>query len=189
MNILTDTLPESLEICCKNCPVRSDFKTWIKVSRIMFGGDGDIEKMLEVLRLVFYEIPPNLAEAMRAVIWFLSPPREEARGGKNGESVKKRVFDYDFDAELIYSAFLQQYNIDLCTADLHWWQFRALFDNLTEETQFIKIVQFRSVDLAAIKDKEQRKHYRKMKNLYKLPDNRTQEQKEKDFNESISALF
>lgn len=188
MNILVDKLPESLEICGQNCPIRSDFRTWIKVSRIMLKGDGGLKEISEVLKLVFYDLPPKLEEAMKAIMWFYSPPKEKD-GKKEPEGTKKPVYDFDYDAEIIYSAFFQQYRIDLNTADLHWWQFKALFDGLAEDTHFMKIVQFRSVNLSDVKDKEYKKYYRKMKNLCKLPDMRTSEQKEEDFNERIATLF
>lgn len=189
MNILTDNLPTELVICGENCPIRSDFRTFIKVSETVLGSEWSIEKTLDLIKLVFINVPPNLYEAIRAVMWFLSPPREQENGEKTDEAARKRVFDYEVDSYYIYSAFMQQYGIDLCSAELHWWQFKALFDGLTEDTQFIKIVQIRSMDLNDIKDKDMKKRYRKMKALYKLPDNRTQEQKEEDFNNSIAALF
>ncbi len=35
----------------------------------------------------------------------------------------------------------------------------------------------------------EKKYYRKMKQIYALPDNRTQEEKERDFNNAISNMF
>lgn len=189
MNILTDELPNELLICDKKCPIRSDFKTWIKVSSIMLAEEIDIEIALDLISLIFFELPPNLEATMKAIMWFYSPPKRKSKRSSQDEKNEKRVFDYEADADYIYSAFMQQYGIDLCKADLHWWQFKALFDGLTDETLFSKIVHYRGTDLGSIKDKEMKKHYRKMKNAYKLPDNRTQEQKERDFNENISALF
>ena len=64
---------------------------------------------------------------------------------------------------------------------MHWYEFKSLFDGLTEDTKFIKIIQYRSVDLNDIKDKEMRKFYIKQKKIYKLPDMRSEEEKENDF--------
>ena len=44
-------------------------------------------------------------------------------------------------------------------------------------------------DISKIKDKEQKKFYADMKKLYRLPDNRTQKQKENALNNALSALF
>ena len=42
-----------------------------------------------------------------------------------------RAFDWLIDSDYIYSAFLQQYGIDLETADMHWHKFLSLFNGLT----------------------------------------------------------
>lgn len=188
MNILTDTLPKELIICGKSCPINSDFKTWIKVSELMGKSNSDeISVIKEVLKLVFLKLPPRLCDAIAAILEFYNPKKI---GEVKGEaSPRKRVYDFSYDAELIYAAFWEQYNIDLQSASLHWWQFKTLFDNLSEETQFIKVVGYRSINPETIKDKEQKKFYRRMKERYRLPDNRTQEEKERDMLDTLSGCF
>ena len=55
---------------------------------------------------------------------------------------------------MIYSAFYQQYHIDLAAAKMHWWQFKVLFSGLNEDTQFIKVIGYRNTDLSEIKNTE-----------------------------------
>ena len=44
--------------------------------------------------------------------------------------------------------FLEQYGIDLTQEhDLHWWRFKAMFDSLSEKTQFVKIMGYRSMTI------------------------------------------
>ena len=111
------------------------------------------------------------------------------KSNKRSEKKSKRVYDFEIDSELIYAAFMQQYKIDLSTVDLHWWKFKALFNSLSEDTQFIKVVRYRSMDLSKIKDKDQKKFYREMKSFYRLPDNRTEKEKEEGLNNALSGLF
>ena len=40
---------------------------------------------------------------------------------------------------------------------------------------------YRAIDLGKIKDKEEKARYKKLKKIYKLPDMRTEAQKEADF--------
>ena len=40
----------------------------------------------------------------------------------------------------IYNSFMSYYHIDLLTTELHWWQFKTLFDGLGEETELMKII-------------------------------------------------
>ena len=65
--------------------------------------------------------------------------------------------------------------------ELHWWKFKALFQGLKEDNKIVQIMGYRGMDLSKIKDKEERKHYKRLKKLYALPDMRTEEQKEADF--------
>ena len=64
-----------------------------------------------------------------------------------------------------------------------------MFAGLSEENKIIKIMEYRSVNLAEIKDKNQKAFYRKMKELYKLPDLRTEVEKERDMIDMISSVF
>ena len=99
----------------------------------------------------------------------------------------KQIYSYEFDAEYIYSAFMEQYKIDLNSIPyLHWWKFKALFNSLNEEVLFSKIMSYRAIDLSKIKDKDMKKYYKKMKKLYVLPDLRSEEEKENDFAEAFS---
>ncbi len=102
---------------------------------------------------------------------------------------KKPSYDFECDDGMIYAAFLQQYRVDLSKCDMHWKEFKALFDNLSDDTQFIKVVQYRNVELSKIKDKEQKAFYRRMKQIYALPDKRTQEEKNADFDEAFGDMF
>lgn len=77
---------------------------------------------------------------------------------------------------------MQQYNIDLNKIKyMHWWKFKALFEGLNENTQIVKIMGYRAMDITKIKDKEEKARYKKLKRMYQLPDMRSIEQKEADF--------
>lgn len=77
---------------------------------------------------------------------------------------------------------MDQYGINLQTIPyLHWWEFKALFTGLKEDNLIVKIMGYRAMDLSKIKDKDEKKYYKKLKRLYALPDMRTEEQKEADF--------
>lgn len=82
----------------------------------------------------------------------------------------------------IYSAFIETYQMDLQEIDyLHWWKFKAMFNSLNKDTKIVEIMGYRAIDLSKIKDKEEKARYRKLKKIYKLPDMRTEAQKEADF--------
>lgn len=91
----------------------------------------------------------------------------------------KKSFDFQQDADLIYSAFLQQYGQDITTEKLTWAQFTAELDSLSEDTFFKKVVGYRTMpmppdapDDASDQTKKQVRDYQdfisKMKLLYAL---------------------
>jgi len=190
MSIFTESLPEHLLISGKKIAINSDFRIWLELSSIIGSGSLDVGKITKIFSLIFKELPPNMIEALKAATEFYSRgEKKETSPDKTSDIISKKAFDFDYDADLIYSAFMQQYRVDLCDIDMHWWKFKALLNGLTDETYFIKVVQYRSIDLSQIKDKEQKKFYRKMKATYKLPDNRSEEQKEQQLNSVMESLF
>ena len=94
--------------------------------------------------------------------------------------VVDRPYSYVYDWHYIYSAFLQQYNIDLFTTSMHWWKFKALF-NCLQNTKFNDITNIRQTDTTKIKDSKERQHYLKLQEIYKLPNLESKKDLE-DFN-------
>ena len=56
-----------------------------------------------------------------------------------------------------------------------------ILKSLNENTQFVKIMGYRAINLSKIKDKDLKANYRKMQKTYALPDMRSEEEKEADF--------
>lgn len=187
MSILTEVLPDYVFVRDKRCPIATDFKVWLKLSELIGRDMPEAEKLVQMLKLVFFELPPNLNDGVMAMMDFYG--HVDKSDAKQENTVQKSYFDFEYDADLIYAAFFQQYKIDLCSADMHWWKFKALLGSLSEDTHFIKVVQFRSMDTSKIKDKEQKKFYLSMKARYKLPDKRSEEQKEQQLNAALESLF
>lgn len=187
MSILTDVLPERIEINGKAYPIETDFRVWIKFSQLVYSGKADAVAFAEMITLVLKELPPDINATITALLEFYSC--QNTQNNDTRKSKQNRMFDFDSDATYIYAAFLQQYGIDLTRVNLHWWTFKSLFDSISDETHFGKIMQYRCMDISQIKDKEMRKFYQKMKRVYALPDNRSDEEKERDFAEGLSGLF
>lgn len=185
-NILLDKLPQYTN---NHLKIRTDFRESIKFELLM--QDRNIpekDKVLKALKLYYYDLSElkNLEQAINDILWFYSCGKEEnKRNEENEEKVRKntkQIYSYEFDDEYIYSAFMEQYGIDLNSIRyLHWWKFKALFNNLNEKIQFVKIMEYRAIDLTKIKDKSKKEYYRKMKKLYSLPDMRSEEEKEEEF--------
>ena len=146
------------------------------------------EKIQLALNIFYYEddlkktiAKEELEKRIEDMLWFYMCGKEEQTSQKKIKGKQKQIYSYEFDDNKIYSAFIQQYKIDLQKQDLHWWQFKSMFESLTDETQIVQIMQYRATDLSKIKDKAEKKRIKDLQDLYKLPDMRTEEEKENDF--------
>ena len=121
------------------------------------------EKALEI----FYGdiIPDNHNEAFYRLLCFLngvSEIEQEEGGGKND-----KIIDFDVDGNVIYTAFLRVYNIDLQDHPIHWWQFKVMLEDLGDTPALNSIIKIRSTDEADVPDK-QRGSFRRLKKRYAL---------------------
>lgn len=189
INILLDRLPQYTQ---GGHRIRTDFRESIKFELLMQDNKIDERNKVEqALRLYYYDLSKitDIKKAIDEIVWFYACGEKKKVDNKienNSNKVKKQIYSYEFDAEYIYSAFLQQYKIDLNSIRyMHWWKFKALMENLNEDTQFVKIMGYRAVDISKIKDKEEKARYKKLKKTYALPDMRTTEQKEADFGKAF----
>ena len=179
-NILIDIVPNTVEVLGKEYKINSDFRTSILFELMMNDGSlSDRDKIAQAL-ILYYEddIPTDIPEAIEQILYFYRGGKSAPKGTGVGKGKSVQVYDYEYDSELIYSAFMTQYGIDLQDIDfLHWWKFKALFRGLKEDNEIVKIMNFRGVDLNQIKDKEQKKYYKNMKELYKIPINNDEQEK------------
>ena len=183
MNILLDKLPKEYE----GIKINTDFRAFILFELLMQDNELTIEEKISSLIDIFCENVTDIEKCIEAILWFYRCGKDEEKKRQTAEkSSNKQIYSYEFDDEYIYSAFLQQYNINLNSIKyLHWWEFRALMKGLNEDTQFVKIMGYRSIDLGKIKDKDEKKRYKELQKLYALPDMRTDEQKEADFGKAF----
>ena len=89
---------------------------------------------------------------------------------ENYDSKKKELYSFSIDYPFIFSAFLKEYGINIRTIPyMHWWEFRMLFDGLSDDTEIKKRIMYRNTDLNEIKDKEERKRIEKIQRMIRLP--------------------
>lgn len=189
-NILLDRLPQYTK---KGLKIRTDFRESIKFELLMQDNKIDEKnKIIQALKLYYYDISKitDIKQAINDILWFYACGKQKINVDNNKNENKnndiKQIYSYEFDDEYIYSAFMEQYKIDLNSVKyLHWWKFKALMNSLNENTQFVKIMGYRSIDLSKIKDKHIKLNYKKLKKQYALPDMRTKEEKEADFGKAF----
>lgn len=174
MNILIDDIecPDQAVVNGERYEIRTNFRTSILFELMMQDDRLDARtRVWKGLNLYFPVIPGDLSAAVDAALWFYRCGREETALQKRmaERKGKKQIYSFDYDAGRIYAAFLLAYNIDLQDIDyMHWWRFRFLFDSLPKDCEFMRAMEYRSVEIDKIPE-GQKEWYRKMKRMYALP--------------------
>jgi len=176
LNILIDDLPTSLEIDGAECDIRSDFRTALRT--IMAFEDNELtgyEKQVLLVGNIYPTPPVNLLDAIKQANWFLN-------GGKENEETDgaSRLYSFAKDASFIFAAFHQTHGIDLQKAELHWWEFLALFMDLGSETTFSSLIGLRKRVQDGTATKEERAAAMAMGDMFDVPqvDTRTFDEKQ-----------
>lgn len=173
MNLLYEAPPDTVEVGGNAYPVYTDFRDWLRFFDMQ--EDSSIDKREKLLLMLewYKEKPPVdlLQESLEALILFASrkdaPPEDDREPGRKSTD---KVLSWNFDAAYVYAAFLSVYHIDLLTIpEMHWHVFLALFDALPDDTPIKQRMGYRSVNLSAVKDKNERKRIKKIQDSIRIP--------------------
>ena len=179
--------PKSVWIAGAEVPIQSDFRTSIRYELMMQDrSTPSAELLIAALELYYDCVPEPLEEAVEQMEWFYLCGKDAPSPRRGGARAGQAVYSFEHDDARIYAAFLTQYQIDLQSVPyMHWWTFKGLFDNLSPETTFVKIMQYRSAEISPKMSDEQKKFYRDMKRLYALPLPKAEQQKLNDIEEAL----
>lgn len=165
-NILTNPLPETVDINGAEYPINTDFRAGIRYEMIM--QQEDEEAVIQGLILYYGEnIPADIEEAVNAINWFRSRGREPKKLPGELAGNGKQAFSFECDAELVYADFMREYRIDLNTEDMHWWKFMTLFEGLQTNSRTTDRMGYRSMKTDKL-PKEQKKYYQAMQRYYEI---------------------
>lgn len=147
--------------------IQTDFRIFIDFEQEMQGENKKevCYKTLSKFYPAFSEIVSKnlLDEAIQKFIWFYKCGKKDVEINiKGAKSNNIRIYDYDYDSDLIWGAFKSQYNVELDKVKLHWWKFKAMWVSLNKDCQFSIIRGYRAYNG---KDKE----LLEKKELNKLP--------------------
>lgn len=179
MNLFYEDYPKSVEVDGESYPIITDFRNYISLLDMLKDDHVSPQEKIQLILEYFPgRKPVNFQAAVDALVDFIAMQDlpvcgPESTGGeeKNPEESRKNVYSFSVDYPCILSGFLQDYCIDLQKVGyLHWWKFRMLFDNLSEDTEIRKRIYYRSLDLNDVKDKEERKRIAKIKRIIQLPE-------------------
>lgn len=104
-----------------------------------------------------------------------------------------KYFDYEQDAEAIFASFMSEYRINLLKqrGKMHWREFKALFDGLSENSYMQRIISIRQRDLSDVEDDKLRQQLTDAKSYYALdvPQNEEVKQDQEMQVSALSAMF
>lgn len=169
MSLLTDPAPTTVSIAGAEVPINWDFRVSIRFEEMMAGELPDEEKIGKALELYYPQVPAAIDQAVDQLLWFYAAGKD-SEPGKSGSGSGGPIYSFDYDDEYIYSAFLDQYGIDLQDVpSLHWWKFKAMFQGLKSDNRIVEIMGYRSMEISPQMSKEQKQFYRKMKKQFVIP--------------------
>lgn len=158
-------LPDSVIVSGRTFKIKTGHPYWFRFAQIL---GQDKAYLSEFAHLYVDEVPENQQAGLDELYNFYYEKKELPRvtGSDEGE----RVLDYDIDSELIYSAIMQCYGIDLYEKEWHWHKVRALIAGLTG-TKLNDIMGYRIS--TPVKNRE----LARMKQIWALPEKMSVEDK------------
>lgn len=86
------------------------------------------------------------------------------------ENDDKSVYSFSEDADFIFSSFLKDYKINLIEErdKLHWYEFKALFNSLSQDTKMIEVIRIRQWKKSEHDTKEYVENMLKLQKIYAL---------------------
>lgn len=170
-NVLLDILPESYE----GYGIDTDFETGIQITQALEDKElTEQERMYVAFGLLYKDIPENFDTAYNGLKWFLSSWNNDNHTSGNSEVT---VMDFDVDQWRIYAAFRSQYNINLNSEKMHFWEFMALLANLGE-CSFTKVIEIRGKKITAKMSAQEKKDINKAKRIYAIKSKKSEEYSE-----------
>lgn len=172
-NMLTESLPVTVDVNGKVFPIDHGFKTMIRIEIIIFSKIPDEEKVSKTLNMFYMEnVPADVDKAMGKMLWFYNCGKIQKPSETGGKPKKKqkRAYCFEADAGRIYAAFRSQYGLNLNSiknAELHWWEFIAMFESLSEDLLISRVMFYRTADLSGM-GKNQKAFIKKMRTIYAI---------------------
>lgn len=91
---------------------------------------------------------------------------------KSESTDDEQVYSFKYDAEYIFTSFMQAYGIDLhdCFGKLHWKKFVSLFRDLPNDTKIKQVIEIRTWEPDKNTSSEERERMEELQELYRLPE-------------------
>lgn len=175
MNLLTTTLPDTIIVDGREYAIYTDFRDWIRFCEMLLDEElKEEEKAYLALMLYKEEQPDDIQLALKGLtdFYLMAEETEEIVPAETEEveeiDTKPPLYNWSVDSMYIIGEFQKEYGIDLISIEyMHWWKFKALFTSLIEYS-FSERIGYRALDTNKIKDKDEKKRLKSIKNSLML---------------------
>jgi hypothetical protein len=167
------TYPKYAEVAGVKYEINTDYRVALRCFEVIDDATiSDEERALAIIYLLFGEVPTNHLED------FMRIAGDYLRCGEKAETHESAPRDMDFiaDEKYITASFMSDYQIDLSRTDMHFWQYIALIQGLTEHSVMSRIREIRNYDLEELKDPKSKAKMAKAKEAVALPEKFTREE-------------
>lgn len=151
-NILLDVLPKDYN----GYLINYSFRTGILISQALsdtetFKNDdeGRMERLFTSFNLLFGKGVPPFDIALNGLKWFMSCGTLNDNNRRSSKE-SEEYFSFDADKDRLFSAFMVRYKINLNREELHFFEFIALFNDLSK-TSFRNVVDLRQIGSKELK--------------------------------------
>jgi hypothetical protein len=169
MNLLTTPLPYAVKVGGREVPINTSFRVGMRFELLALDDQLTPENVLTT----FFgdNWPQPYDEAVKQALWFycLGKPHEKEETDKQNLKSSRRSYDFEIDADALYTSFREAYGIDLLQEDLHWWAFRELMLGLPDDTPFKQRVYYRTGSTEGMSAK-QKKQFETRRAKYAIPE-------------------
>ena len=177
MDLTKKSLPNTVSVGGRDFSIYTDFRLWmrfeIEVRKLKRGETIDV-------RYLFRNEHPQYCD-LRELFKFSRPEYPLPRQTSHSNVI---AIDYELDSDLIYSAILGQYGIDLFEVkEMHWHKFLALISGLNESTKLREVMGYRCYEKNTDKDRDV---YEELKRAWEIIYISEEEQAEID---KFSSIF
>lgn len=178
--------PKYAEIENTQYPINTDFRVALKCNEVAESDVSEEEKSLATIYLLYgdkgIEASHHWEKLLKIAMKYLSCGKE------NTEVSEKEVdMSYKEDMGYIKTSFFYDYQIDLNTKKMHWWEFYEKLCGLSEKCILNRVIYLRTFDISQIKDRKEKEKWIKQKKAVALKKKKIIKKTKKE--EELDRLF
>lgn len=173
-------LPKTVLVDGEPFLVVTDFRKWLTFDQLLQKPE---IKLFDLWEYIAQDKKPMDPDAtLKALVDFYFTPSATPNNIGNDSSVK--LVDFVKDGEYIYASFMQAYGINLVEVDMHWHEFKALFNGLPDDCKIAKIMAYRAYKKS---NKSAEKIYEEQRDMWAFREEKSPE--DAQIMEDIRQLF